>query len=234
MPDSPDLSPAPVSSISTGAGAGSGGRALLTETVLHRLREEIITGQLPPGTPLSVPGLAARLEVSRSPVREAVQQLAVEGVAEYRPRAGARVAALDRGTLEQVFEVRQLLDGLAAWQATSRMTLEDIAGLREMLDRQEANLGTEPDSLRDANLDLDFHTAIREASGNRPLCDALVKLDIQGYLYRSDAWRRDINRHKAFREHCDIVDALEAGDAHGAERAAKSHAAAVLVRILRS
>lgn len=207
---------------------------LLAQSVLQRLRDEIISGQLPPGTPLSVPGLATRLNVSRSPVREAVQQLTVEGVAEYRPRAGARVAALDRGTLEQVFELRVLLDGRAARQATLRAGHGDIDGLRDMLRVQEETLELPPDPLRDSRLDLDFHTAIRELSENRPLCDALMKLDIQGYLYRSDAWKREQNRRTSIREHGQIVDAIEAGDAHGAEEAASSHAAAVLVRILRS
>ena len=60
---------------------GGGEGALLTQSVVRRLRDEIFAGQMAPGTPLSVPGLAARLEVSRSPVREAVQQLVVEGLA---------------------------------------------------------------------------------------------------------------------------------------------------------
>lgn len=206
----------------------------LVEIVQRQLREEIITGDLTPGTPLSVPSIATRLGVSRTPVREAVQQLAVEGLATYRANAGARVASLDTGSLRQVFAVRELLDGLAAREATARASLPDLASLRGMLDEQAAMLEEPADGLRDARNDLAFHTAVRELSGNRPLCDALMKLDIQGYLYRSDAWLRDINRHKSFEEHCHIVDALESGDAEGAERAARSHAAAVLVRILRS
>ena len=96
---------------------GGGEGALLTQSVVRRLRDEIFAGQMAPGTPLSVPGLAARLEVSRSPVREAVQQLVVEGLAEYTPRVGAKVAALDEASLRHVFEVREVLDGLAARQA---------------------------------------------------------------------------------------------------------------------
>lgn len=208
-------------------------RGLLAQSVLQRLREEIITGQLPPGTALSVPGIATRLDVSRSPVREAVQQLTVEGVAEYRPRAGARVAALDRGSLEQVFELRELLDGLAAEKATRNVGTADVAELRSMLEVQRGNLAGPPDPLRDSRLDLDFHTGIRDLSADRPLCDALTKLDIQGYLYRSDAWHGEANRTFSFREHCAIVDAIEAGDAAAAAAAASAHAGAVLVRILR-
>lgn len=207
--------------------------ALLADSVLQRLREEIITGGLPPGTPLSVPGIASRLGVSRSPVREAVQQLTVDGVAEYRPHAGARVAVLDRTTLEQVFELREVLDGKAAGQATARVTQDEIVELREMLEVQERNLAGKPDPVRDSRIDLAFHTRIREISANRPLCEVLARLDIQGYLYRSDAWHSELNARMSLQEHLLIVDALERGDVHAASAAASSHAGAVLVRILR-
>lgn len=209
------------------------GNAPLSETVLSRLRDEIITGGLPPGTALSVPALASRWGVSRSPVREAVQQLVSDGLAEYRPHAGARVAALDRGTLRQVFEVREMLDGMAARQAAPRATRADLSELSGMVARQEALLEEPADPRRDSTLDLDFHTRVRELSGNRPLCEALKKLDVQSYLYRSDAWHGEANRRHSVAEHRAIITALDAGDAYGAQRAAQSHAAAVLVRILR-
>ncbi|GAB25754.1 putative GntR family transcriptional regulator [Gordonia polyisoprenivorans NBRC 16320 = JCM 10675] len=208
--------------------------ALLTQAVLRRLRDEIFDGTMAPGTPLSVPGLATRLEVSRSPVREAVQQLVVEGLAEYTPRVGAKVAVLDEDMLRQVFEVREVLDGLAARQATARVTFADLEILWEHVRRQEEMLDSPADHRRDAELDLDFHTAVRTLSGNKPLCDALLKLDTQSHLYRSDMWALEVNRRLAVTEHRRIVAALEAGDADGAQRAACAHAAGVLVRLLRS
>ncbi|SIR93348.1 GntR family transcriptional regulator [Williamsia sterculiae] len=208
--------------------------ALLTQAVLRQLRDEIFDGRMAPGTPLSVPGLAARLEVSRSPVREAVQQLVVEGLADYTPRIGAKVAVLDASMLRQVFEVREVLDGLAARQATARVTHADVDGLWTQVRRQEGLLTAPPDHRRDADLDLDFHTAVRSLSGNGPLCDALLKLDTQAHLYRSDMWAHELNRRLAVTEHRRIVAALEAGDADGAQRAAEAHAAGVLVRLLRS
>ncbi|AZG46157.1 GntR family transcriptional regulator [Gordonia insulae] len=207
--------------------------ALLTQAVLRQLRDEIFEGKLGPGTSLSVPGLAARLEVSRSPVREAVQQLVVDGLAVYTPRAGAKVAALDDDMLRQVFGVREVLDGLAARQATGQVTLADLEELWERVREQERLLQTAADHRRDADLDLDFHTAVRGLSGNKPLCDALLRLDTQSHLYRSDMWSHEVNRRLAVAEHRRIVAALEAGDAEEAERAAKAHAAGVLVRLLR-
>ncbi|GAA3717175.1 GntR family transcriptional regulator [Gordonia hankookensis] len=207
--------------------------ALLTQAVLRQLRDEIFAGKLSPGTSLSVPGLASRLEVSRSPVREAVQQLVVDGLAVYTPRAGAKVADFDEDMLRHVFEVREVLDGLAARQATALVTLAELEDLWARVREQETLLDAAPDHRRDADLDLDFHTEVRTASANKPLCDALLRLDTQTHLYRSDMWSHDVNRRLAVAEHRRIVAALEAGDADEAERAAKAHASGVLVRLLR-
>ncbi len=208
--------------------------ALLTQSVLRRLRHEIFAGDMAPGAPLSVPGLAARLEVSRSPVREAVQQLVVDGLAEYTPRLGAKVAVLDEQTLRHVFEVREVLDGLAARQAASKVTYSEIEELWTHVQRQEELLAGPADRHRDAELDLDFHTTVRALSDNKPLCDALLRLDTQAHLYRSDMWEHDVNRRLAVTEHRRIVTALEAGDAAGAATAAQAHAAGLLVRLLRN
>ncbi|WAC53830.1 GntR family transcriptional regulator [Gordonia sp. SL306] len=207
--------------------------ALLTQAVLRQLRDEIFSGKLSPGTSLSVPGLASRLEVSRSPVREAVQQLVVDGLAVYTPRAGAKVADFDEDMLRHVFEVREVLDGLAARQATALVTLAELEDLWVRVREQETLLDAAPDHRRDADLDLDFHTEVRAVSANKPLCDALLRLDTQTHLYRSDMWSHDVNRRLAVAEHRRIVAALEAGDADEAERAAKAHASGVLVRLLR-
>ncbi|UCZ89794.1 GntR family transcriptional regulator [Gordonia sp. WA4-43] len=208
--------------------------ALLMQSVLRRIRDEIFDGTLEPGASLSVPGLAARLDVSRSPVREAVQQLVMDGLAVYTPRVGAKVAVLDDEMLRHVFEVREVLDGLAAHQATIRVTRAELTGLWDRVREQERLLETEPDHRRDAELDLDFHTAVRSLSGNAPLCDALLKLDTQSHLYRSDMWSHEDNRRHAVTEHRRIVAALEVGDADEADRAARAHAAGVLVRLLRT
>ena len=206
---------------------------LLTETVLRRLREDVLAGVLPGGTALSVPALAARLQVSRSPVREAVQQLIHEGLASASPRSGARVAVIDDPTMRSLLEVREVLDGLAARQAVVRATAADVADLQRMLTEQEAALEAPPDGRRDAGADLAFHTAIRRLSGNPPLVDTLHRLHVQGHLYRSAGGAAEEDRRFAVREHRRIVDAVEAGDAVGAEGAARAHVAAVCVRLMR-
>ena len=208
-------------------------RALLTDSVHDSLQEMIFSGELESGSPLSVPALAARLKVSRTPVREAVQQLIYEGLASHTRNAGARVASLDAQTLKSVFEVREVLDGLAAYNATLAATHETVAQLRKMVEVQRELLEDQADSRRDAGLDLQFHTLIRETANNRPLGEALSRLDGQSHLFRSDVWTADLNRRLAVTEHERIVAAIEAGDADGARTAACAHVAGVFVRTQR-
>ncbi|EOM74756.1 GntR family transcriptional regulator [Rhodococcus rhodnii] len=209
-------------------------RALLTDSVHEQLRELVFSGELGPGAPLSVPALAARLGVSRTPVREAVQQLIYEGLAVHTRNAGARVASLDAESVRSVFRVREVLDGLAAYEATSSASHEVVARLRTMVEDQRALLATEADQRRDAGLDLEFHTLVRETARNRPLSEALERLDGQSHLYRSDMWTSQLNRRLAVDEHERIVAAIEAGDADGARVAASAHVAGLLVRTTRT
>ncbi|EID80177.1 MULTISPECIES: GntR family transcriptional regulator [Rhodococcus] len=208
-------------------------RALLTESVHDTLREQIFSGELPPGTPLSVPSLAAKLNVSRTPVREAVQQLIYEGIAVYTRNAGAKVDSLDADSIRAVFEVREVLDGLAAFHATAAATHKTVQQLKKMVQVQRELLDGPADQRRDSRLDLEFHTLIRETARNKPLSEALLRLDGQSHLYRSDMWSADLNRRLAVTEHERIVGAIESGDAVGARAAACAHVAGLLVRTTR-
>ncbi|MDF2468922.1 MAG: putative GntR family transcriptional regulator, partial [Rhodococcus erythropolis] len=123
-------------------------RALLTESVHETLRELIFSGELAPGTPLSVPALASKLNVSRTPVREAVQQLIYEGIAVHTRNAGAKVDSLDAESLRAVFEVREVLDGLAAFNATANATHETVSQLNKMVQVQRELLESPPDQRR--------------------------------------------------------------------------------------
>lgn len=207
--------------------------ALLTESVHDSLQEMIFTGELEPGSPLSVPALAARLNVSRTPVREAVQQLIYEGLATHTRNAGARVTLLDDEAVKAVFDVREVLDGLAAHHATLIAARAVVDQLRKMVQVQREMLDEAPDRHRDAKLDLEFHTLIRDTARNRPLSDALARLDGQSHLYRSDMWTTELNRRLAVGEHERIVAAIEAGDADGARSAACAHVAGLYVRTRR-
>jgi DNA-binding GntR family transcriptional regulator len=207
--------------------------ALLTESVHSSLQEMIFSGELQPGSPLSVPALATRLNVSRTPVREAVQQLIYEGLATHTRNAGARVTLLDEEAVKSVFDVREVLDGLAAQNATLNASRATVEQLRKMVQVQREMLDEPADRFRDAKLDLEFHTLIRDTAHNRPLSDALARLDGQSHLYRSDMWTAELNRRLAVGEHERIVAAIEAGDAEGARAAACAHVSGLYVRTRR-
>src|SRR2546430_3105144 len=104
------------------------------------LRTRILDGALAPGTALSVPALATDLGMSRSPVREAVQRLIHDGLATHVAHRGAEVARVDAGELNQLYVVKEPLEGLAARRATERLTLDGERRLRELLAEHEGLL----------------------------------------------------------------------------------------------
>ncbi|MET9212011.1 MULTISPECIES: GntR family transcriptional regulator [unclassified Nocardia] len=205
--------------------------ALLGQSVHRQIRQMVLSGELAPGRSLSVPALATQLGVSRSPVREAVQQLIYEGLAVSAPHAGAKVAAVDAAQIRDVLAVRAALDGLAAAAAATRLTEADLDKLASIIAAQEANLDDATDAARDAQLDLEFHTFIREASGNSCVVDELARLEAKAHLYRGDLWCSARNRRVALREHRRIVEALESGHPESARAAAEAHVHGLLTRL---
>lgn len=207
--------------------------SLLGQSVHRRIRQLVLSGDLAPGRPLSVPALATELGVSRSPVREAVQQLIYEGLAVSTPHAGAKVAAVDDDRIRDVLAVRAVLDGLAAAAAATRLTEADLDELARIIAAQEADLDDATDAARDAQLDLQFHTLIRDSCGNSCVAEELARLEAQAHLYRGDLWCSARNRRVALREHRRIVEALESGHAEAARAAAEAHVHGLLTRLTR-
>ncbi|MCU1647823.1 MAG: GntR family transcriptional regulator [Nocardia sp.] len=207
---------------------------LLGPSVHRQLRQLVLSGELAPGAPLSVLALSARLGVSRSPVREAVQQLIYEGLAVNVPHAGARVAVVDDAQIRDVLAVRSVLDGLAAAGAATRLTESDLGKLTAMLSEQDNNLRDNVDPARDTDLDLEFHTFIRDRSGNRTVAEELARLEAQAHLYRGDLWAHPRNRRTALREHRRILEALESGHPADARTAAEAHVCGLITRMNRT
>src|SRR5947207_13227985 len=119
-----------------------GGTARIVDTVQDALREAIFRGTLRAGEQLSVPELARRLNVSRSPVREAVLGLVAQGLAVEQPRRGVVVATVDPADLLAIHEVRVFLEAGAASLCAQRASDDDIKGLRKILREQEAAVKT--------------------------------------------------------------------------------------------
>ena len=143
----------------------------LRDVVFNTLRESILTGEMKPGERLMEIHLANRLGVSRTPIREAIRMLELEGLVTMIPRRGAEVAQITEKGLKDVLEVRQALDALAIELACERITEEEIRELRRACDTFVQMTRTQ-DAVRIAQADVALHDIIVRASGN----DRLIQM----------------------------------------------------------
>jgi len=208
----------------------------LRESVYGSLKAMIVTGQLSPGARLTEIELAAKLKVSRTPVREALNRLERDGLVAGR-RQGYAVKDFDINMFREAFEVRELLDGYATEIATAKITAADKQRLRDMVQECE-RLASLPDRSRDEmfqelQIGMDIHRVIADISGNEMLRDLLNGIldKCQHYVWMEllwlDEWRDTRDEHAA------IVEAICAGDARRAGELARAHIRGSRVTILR-
>jgi DNA-binding GntR family transcriptional regulator len=209
--------------MTTTAAAGSTGRPLLRSYAHDRLRERIMDGELAPGEPISEVALAASLKISRTPVREALQALAHEGLVEVYPKRGTFVARLTDSDAREAFELRDAIETAAARHAARRRT---AAQLRTM---EAAFQGRGPGSAYDQAAD--FHRLVVEASHNRYLLDAFLTVKSRIELASRMASRLD-GTAPATHDHEPIYRAIASGDPDAAESAMRKHIEARLARAL--
>lgn len=186
------------------------------EQVAKALRELILSGELPPGSPLRQRDLAERFRVSPTPVREALRRLESEGLAAYDLHKGSTVSDLHIANLQETFQIRALLEGFAAGLAAPKMTERDIAEVDQLrLALRRRNL----DAQQVEALNRSFHFRIYETT-NSPLLLALMRV-----LWQSLPGGPQVARQRAVsnREHLEIVDALRARDADAAADATRRH-----------
>lgn len=186
------------------------------------LELEIISGKLAPGARLDEPSLVRRFGVSRTPVREALHQLAAIGLVEMRPARSPVVASLTHQDLIDGLEVLSEMEGLCGALAARRATTEErakIARLHGEMGRKVTDSNIE-DYYR---LDVDFHDALYHASHNGLLEGHLRGLRRRFAPYRRGHFLRQGRIGQSFAEHEKIVAAIEAGDSEAAARAARNH-----------
>ena len=196
--------------------------ASLRETVTQSLRAAIISGEMAPGEVYSAPALGARFGVSATPVREAMVDLAREGLVEAVPNKGFRVTAVSDVELDAIAALRMLIEPPTVRQVTPLIPEEGIVTLRELaqdiVDRAAAG-----DLIAYTEADRRFHVAILEYSGNSRLVSLVSDLRSQTRLYGlSGMVERGILAESA-REHLELVDLISAGDARAAGALMKRH-----------
>ncbi len=195
-------------------------RPSLQEAVALQIRDAILSGQLLPGERLIEDRLAQQLGVSRNPVREAILTLAATGLVTVTPRRGASVSRVSAAEAAQLFEVRVVLDGLAARLAAR---LQDPAAIDEMnteIRRQRDAELSQPAGQSEAMKVNRFHVLVGKASGNPHLLATIEPLGDKTQLILATVVKQSAPSWEA---HAAILDAIVSGDEDRAEELARLH-----------
>ena len=194
----------------------------LRDVVFNTLRRAILTGQLKPGERLMEVHLANKLGVSRTPIREAIRKLELEGLVIMIPRRGAEVARITEKSLKDVLEVRRALDALSVELACDRITEEDMKRLLQACqDFEKASKGKDASVI--AKADVALHDIIVEATGNQRLAQLVNNLSEQMYRYRFVYIKEESKHDMLVAEHREIYESIASRDKERAARAAKLH-----------
>ena len=194
----------------------------LRDVVFNTLRQAILKGELEPGERLMEIQLADRLGVSRTPVREAIRMLELEGLVVMIPRRGAQVANITEKDLNDVLEVRITLENMAIEKACANMTDEDVRKL-ELAAQDFQKSTAEGDLVKMAEADVNFHEAIYRAADNKRLMQVLNNLREQIYRYRVEYLKEDEARNRLVREHEEITNAIRNRDVKKAQELSFKH-----------
>ena len=194
----------------------------LRDVVFNTLRQGILTGELKPGERLMEIHLANKLGVSRTPIREAIRKLELEGLVTMIPRRGAEVAQITEKSLRDVLEVRRALDALSVELACDRIDDEELAALGKACESFEKAVST-GDPKKIAQADVEFHNIIVKAAGNTRLVQLINNLSEQMYRYRFE-YIKDVSTHEQLiAEHRILFDCIRNKDKATAANKAKLH-----------
>lgn len=194
----------------------------LRDVVFQTLRKAILTGELMPGERLMEIHLADKLGVSRTPIREAIRKLELEGLVTNIPRRGAMVAEISERGLRDVLEVRRALDTFCAELACERITKEEKEKLMQACAAFEEATKTK-DATVIAQADVDFHDIIIGATGNERLVAMINNLAEQMYRYRFEYIKDETQHERLIKEHRTLMEAIIKGNILGAREAAREH-----------
>jgi len=186
----------------------------LREQVFVQIEEDIINGRYLEGEKITESMLCNDLGVSRTPIREAIRQLELEGLVESIPNKGIVVTGITRTDIEDIFEIRELIEGLAARKSAQKMNDEEIERLKEIIDLQE--FYTMKNDIKGlVKMDSEFHKAIFKGSASRTLNNTLSMFHHNLKKARRDTFSNEfsdviLNEHKLIYEAIVNKDSKEA------------------------
>lgn len=204
----------------------TGRRSTRAEDLRFQIADEITRGLLPPGTALDETALAARFGVSRTPVREAIRELAASGLVETRPHRGAVVARPSVDALQAMFDVMAELEALCAGLCALKMTPAERREL-EALHAEMGDVMRQGDFIRYRDLNEQFHAAIYAGSHNHYLIELAAGTRRRLSPFRRAQFRALGRLALSHTEHDRVVTAVLRGDKEGAATAMRSHIAIV-------
>ncbi|MCZ7568950.1 MAG: GntR family transcriptional regulator [Ardenticatenaceae bacterium] len=197
----------------------------LRDQVYQILRDRIITGQLIPGQRLDVDDLSQSLGVSPTPVKDALKQLAAEGLIDIRPRRGTFVAEFTRRDIEELFDVRLMMELHAVDAGLANATREDDGQLRQILEYLSTFI--DGDGYRDYQTflvhDIELHGYLVRLTGNRRLVEMYESIRLNILLVRAYAIQPVKDAQATYQEHQAIVTAFEQRSAEALRVAIRRH-----------
>lgn len=194
----------------------------LHDQAAERLREQIFSGALSPGSFLDEAALCERLAISRTPLREALKVLVAEGLLRHEPRRGCFVAEITERDVDEIFPVIALLEGRAAYEATERAGSADIAALEVLHERLRSHAAAgRIDAYYEANYAI--HEAFITLADNRWLAQVIGDLRKILRLARLQQLHAPGRLQQSLAEHLAVFAALRRGDAEAAEQAMRDH-----------
>jgi DNA-binding GntR family transcriptional regulator len=196
----------------------------LYEDVADRLREQIFSKQIAPGSWLDEQGLAEQFGISRTPMREAIKVLASEGLVTIKMRRGAYVTEVARKDLEQIFTILSLLEGEAARETATKATEEELNQLDYWHHRLE-KAAADRDIEQFFEINGKFHELIQEIAGNRWMNGVIADLRKVLKLHRRDSLTSTGRLQNSLIEHRGILNAILKRDQVAAEKAMRNHLA---------
>ncbi|WP_028306937.1 GntR family transcriptional regulator [Desulfitibacter alkalitolerans] len=201
---------------------GGGDQNSLRGMVFNRLLDDILDGTYSPGETLVESKLAEKLGVSRTPIREAIKQLELEGLVTPLPNRRVVVQGITEKDIDDIYIIRKRLEGLAARWAVVNITEEEFEELKKTLELME--FYTQRGALDQVQeLDARFHSIIFQASKSKPLRFVLANFHQFLRKARGDSLMVPGRLTKALQEHRAILDAIIASDPDAAEEAMKKH-----------
>lgn len=197
------------------------GRRSLREQVAHALRAALIAGEMRPEVVYSAPALATQFGVSPTPVREAMLDLAKEGLVESVRNKGFRVTPLSETALDEYTEIRALIEVPTVWRIARQADPERIDQLRPLAE-QIVEAAKRRDLISYVDADMEFHLELLRLAGNAHLVEVVRDLRTRSRLYGLPTLAHEALLNSAA-EHIQLLDLISAGDADAAQNLMRTH-----------